>query len=426
MTGVQGSDSGRTRLTARGWGFVATAVVLAVLAYSLHRAELLFLAGVAVALPLVALVLVRLQRPRMQARRTFTPLTLTAGRPTTVRVEVQNLAPRTIAASTWSDAIGWLARGTVTGVLPTLRRGTFRTREPRSRVRLTYQLVPPRRGVFELGPFTVTRTGPFGLARSAQLVHRAEPITVVPQTQVLPESGLAIAEAEGSARLVQHRSVGGDHDVTTRTYRTGDALRRVHWRASAHHGELMVRQEEQRSHSETSVLIDTRRSGYRDARVSRALAFADSVRFEWAVEFAGSLVVHLQRSGFVVHLHESAPAQLTSVENTTGFLESLATVQLVETPVPLDTVLDTVGQSSRKPGSMFAILSDADDDLLEGLAARRSGYELAVAFLVCPTDDSARTVLSRAGWRCVVVQPEDSPEAAWLAVVDGGGSRFGS
>jgi len=80
----------------------------------------------------------------------------------------------------------------------------------------------------------------------------------------------------------------------------------VHWRASAHHGDLMVRQEEQRSHSEASILLDTRRSGYRDANSLHPLAAAESDRFEWAVGFAASLVVHLQHSGFLVHMHESA------------------------------------------------------------------------------------------------------------------------
>lgn len=428
MPSSRKASEARTRLTARGWSFLAAAAVLIVLAYGLRRPELLFLGCFSAAVPLLSLVLIRLQQPKLRARRTLTPLVVTAGRSTTVRVDVQNMAPRPMAAASWSDAIGWLPSGAVAGQLPALQSGVLRRREPRSQARLTYRFVPPRRGVFEVGPFTVTRADPFGLARSTQQVHRAEQVTVVPQTQVLPESGLTIAEAEGSARLVQYRSVGSDHDVTTRTYRAGDALRRVHWRASAHHGELMVRQEEQRSHSEASVLLDTRRSGYSDVSALHPLAI-ESDRFEWAIEFAGSLVVHLQRSGFVVHLHETAPVQLASVENTTRFLESLATVQLTPVPLRMEQVLGAAGQAGRAPGSMFAVLSDADDDIVDALASRRSSYELAVAFLVHPDDDAAVARLSRAGWTCVVVRPGDSPEAAWLAVVDGatrGGARIAS
>jgi uncharacterized protein (DUF58 family) len=415
-----------TRLTARGWGFLAVSVVLIVLAYSLRRPELLFVGCFVAAVPLLSVFLIRLQRPNLEVRRSFTPLVLTAGHPAVVRLEVNNLAPRPFPACTWTDAVGWLPNGGATGQFGPLRSGLFRHREPLSSARLTYEVTPPRRGQFEIGPFTITMTDPFGLASGTQVAHHGQTVVIVPEVQVLPESGLAIAEAEGSARLVQHRAVGGDHDITTRAYRTGDALRRVHWRASAHHGDLMVRQEEQRSHSEASILLDTRRRGYRDAS-GHPLAGAESERFEWAVGFAASLVVHLQRSGFLVHMHESAGPQLAPVENTTHFLESLATVALSRVPAPMDLVLaGGRGQSGRTLGSIFAIISDADAELLEVLTARRSSYGLAVAFLVMADDASVSLPLSKAGWTCVFVRPGDSAEDAWLAVVDNDGRRRAS
>lgn len=421
-----GKQPRRTRLTTRGWAFLSVAALLILLAYVLRRPELLFIGCFVAAVPLLALFLIGLQRPKLDVRRTFTPLVLTAGHPVWVRLQVNNLAPRPFPAATWTDAVGWLPGHGAAGRLGPLRSGLFRHREPLSSARLTYELTPPRRGQFEVGPFTTTMTDPFGLANGTQLAGHAQAITVVPEVQALPDSGLAIAEAEGSARLVQHRAVGGDHDITTRAYRTGDALRRVHWRASAHHGDLMVRQEEQRSHSEASILLDTRKSGYRDVDAIFPSSDAESERFEWAVEFTASLVVHLQHSGFLVHMHESAEPQLSSVENTTLFLESLATVALSTAPARMDSILAGGAAAGRTPGSMFAIISDADPELMEVLAARRSTYELAVAFLIMPDDASVSLPLSTAGWTCVIVRPGDSAEDAWLAVVDREGGRRAS
>ena len=415
-----------TRLSRRGWLFLAAAGTLIVLAYAMRRPELLFIGCFVAAVPALSLVLIGLQRPRVEVRRTLTPLVVAAGRTTTVRLDIQNLAPRPLPACEWQDAIGWHHHGGATGKLPALRSGLFRHREPRSSCRLTYEVVPPRRGQYELGPFTITVADPFGLAKGTHLVHRAQGVTVIPQVQVLPDSGLAIAEADGSARLVQHRAVGGDHDITTRAYRTGDPLRRVHWRASAHHGDLMVRQEEQRRHSEASILLDTRSSGYRDSKGVRAFSGGESQRFEWAVEFTASLVVHLQRGGFLVHMHESAQTQLASVENTTRFLESMATIQLSLEPESIDTVLSGSKKAGRAPGSMFAIVSDVDDDLVDALASRRGAWELAVAFLVMPDDAGVSIPLSRAGWSCIVVKPGDTVEEAWLAVVEGDGRQYAS
>ena len=422
----EGKRSRRTFLTQRGWAFLVVAGLLVFFAYALRRPELLFVGCFVAAVPLLSLVLIGMQRPKLDVRRTFAPPLLTSGRPTAVRLQVSNLAPRPFPVSGWTDAVGWLPKNPAAGQLGPLRSGLFRHREPLSATRVGYDLTPPRRGRFEVGPFTVTMTDPFGLACGTQRAGHAQTVTVVPQVQPLPESGLTIAEAEGSARLVQHRAVGSDHDVTTRAYRTGDALRRVHWRASAHHGDLMVRQEEQRSHSEASVLLDTRRSGYRDAESEHPLTAAESDRFEWAVEFTASLVVHLQHSGFLVHMHETAEQQLSAVENTTHFLESLATVQLSASALPMDAALANRSESGRTPGSMFAIVSDAGAELVDLLAARRSSYELAVAFLVMPDDDSSAVTLSRAGWTCVTVSAGDSAEDAWLAVVDRGGVRRAS
>jgi uncharacterized protein (DUF58 family) len=392
----------------------------------LRRPDLLFIGCFAAAVPLLSLFLIRLQRPNLEVRRTFTPLVLTVGHPAVVRLQVNNLAARPFPTSTWTDAVSWLPKRGATGRLGPLRSGLFRHREPLSSTRLSYEVTPPRRGQFEVGPFTITMTDPFGLASGTQTAHRAQTVVVIPEVQVLPESGLAIAEAEGSARLVQHRAVGGDHDITTRAYRAGDALRRVHWRASAHHGDLMVRQEEQRSHSEASVLLDTRRRGYRDAS-GHPLAAGESDRFEWAVGFAASLVVHLQHAGFLVHMHESAEPQLAGVENTTLFLESLAMVRLSHVPAPMDVVLTSGSEHpGRRPGSIFAIISDADAELLEVLTSRRSRYELAVAFLVMADDASASVPLSRAGWTCVSVRPGDTAEDAWLAAVQSDGRRRAS
>jgi uncharacterized protein (DUF58 family) len=426
MAEARGKKARRTRLTTRGRVFLVVAALLIVLAYALRRPELLFIGSFVAAIPLLSFFLIRLQRPNIDVRRTFTPLVLTAGHPVWVRLQVSNLAPRPFPAATWTDAVGWLPGTGVAGQLGPLRSGLFRHREPLSSAALTYELTPPRRGQFEVGPFTITMTDPFGLANGTQRAGHAQTITVVPEVQVLPDSGLAIAEAEGSARLVQHRAVGGDHDITTRAYRTGDALRRVHWRASAHHGDLMVRQEEQRSHSEASILLDTRKSGYRDVDAIFPTSDAESDRFDWAVNFTASLVVHLQHSGFLVHMNESAQQQLSSVENTTHFLESLATVSLSPTAVPMDTMLASRAESGRTPGSMFAIISDADPELMEALTARRSSYELAVAFLIMPDDASASLPLTTAGWTCVIVRPGDSAEDAWLAVVDREGGRRAS
>ncbi|MEJ1229582.1 MAG: DUF58 domain-containing protein [Galbitalea sp.] len=84
----------------------------------------------------------------------------------------------------------------------------------------------------------------------------------------------------------------------TREYRTGDALRRVHWRASARHGELMVRQEEQRSYPEARIILDTRTDGYGGTISSFEFHDSGFTWFEWAITMVASIGVHLHPLGF--------------------------------------------------------------------------------------------------------------------------------
>ncbi len=165
-------------------------------------------------------------------------------------------------------------------------------------------------------------------------------IVVVPEVVELPPGGPTLADGEGTAQLVQRRVTGNDDDLTTREYRPGDALRRVHWRASARHGELMVRQEEHRSHPDARIVIDTRQSGYPDAVPDPGDSWsptAHSEAFEWVVRMTASLGSHLEASGFRVLIEETAVPQVEPLgerwqggRRSEGFLTSLAAVRLVD------------------------------------------------------------------------------------------------
>src|SRR5690606_18569135 len=122
-----------------------------------------------------------------------------------------------------------------------------------------------RRGLYAIGPFVVEHEDPFGMAVSTIALGDPDRLVVIPALTDLSEGGPSLADGDGAAQLVQRKPAGNDDDLSTREYRPGDALRRVHWRASARHGELMVRQEEHRSLPDARIIVDTRRRGYPDA-----------------------------------------------------------------------------------------------------------------------------------------------------------------
>ncbi len=124
---------------------------------------------------------------------------------------------------------------------------------------------------------------------------------------------------------------------------------------------------------------------------------------------------HLAQRGFQVGLAETGRPQLASIEQPEEFRLSLAEVQLTDQPDAQFSVLRRGARADRRQGSIFAVLSESDDELIDRLARRRTSFDLAVAFVVHPRTPRQMATLSRAGWVCVRVEPQDGVQEAWVA-----------
>lgn len=414
-----------SRLTGRG-GFLLLFGSLAVASsYWLGRSELLYLGSFCVLLPLLALGYVRFRRMRFAVTRSFSPSVVSVGHPTVVDVEITNLSTSASMEANWRDSWPWQPFSTIPALLPALLGGGPSAKRGNS-IRVRYSIQPPTRGVYQIGPMLLDFSDPFGLAEGAFTTGPTAELVVTPGVAALADGVVSIAADEGRTRMVQRRALGGEDDLMTREYRRGDALRRVHWRASAHHGELMVRQEEQRSHAEARLLLDTRRTNYSDV-VARATSQAgESESFEWAITLTASIGVHLQRSGYVVQIIETGRQQVASLDRPEEFLESLASVALTDAGGTGElSLLRGVQRPDRSQGSVFVVLADADAETVERLVAQRHSFDLAVAFLVSPRQVALHRTLTDAGWLCVTSFPGDPIHSAWLDLGAGRGSTHG-
>ncbi len=433
----------RVALTRRGIVFLCAALLTLILAYGTGMRELLYVALLLAALPVGALLVVWFARPRLSVARNFSPHILEAGAAATATLHVRNLAFRRSSRSRWRDTLPWRPGMTPDADLPALQPRGARYSSRGNAANLRYELRPPRRGVFPIGPLSVNVADALGLAASTLTTGEVQSIVVTPEIVTLPATGLTASAGDGEARLVQRKSAGDEDDTITREYRSGDAMRRVHWRATARHGDLMVRQEEQRSLPEARIIVDTRRSGYRDASGETEEADApESESFEWVVRMLASVAMHLRRAGFEVTIVETGPAQLAALsrkrQRTWGeeeFLVSLASFGLVDDP-------QHVEPRTRRGGPTIAIMGSPDAETLGWLAGQGREGDVSAAFLVqnvssldllnrqfgvntAPTGVGQR--LADAGWLVVPVRADDDHAAAWEAVVfETGRSRAGA
>ncbi|TPW72297.1 DUF58 domain-containing protein [Schumannella sp. 10F1B-5-1] len=411
--------------TVRGTVTLVIGALVILFAYFGAWPEALVAGVAALLLSLVGLLTVRLTRPKLTVTREFSPPIVSAGTPVRVVLGIANAGARSTPPGEWNDSLPWHESQrpqplpALGSTMEQVAAGAGSGRRARA-IAFEYELHPEQRGVYPVGPLAVEHRDPFGMARSVTAQGGRDDLVVVPELVSLPPGALSTAEAEGNALLVQRRVTGNDDDLTTREYRPGDALRRVHWRASARHGELMVRQEEQRSYPKVRLLLDTRRDGYSDAAPDGLADSAadESESFEWIVRFFASLSLHLFDRGFDVQVHETAEPQVATfgdrwegMQRDQRFLRSLAGIHLVtttsrEAPEPPPT--------SDAPGPVFALLASPSTPTLDWMRRQRRPGEAAVAWMLGGHNDDAREVLRASGWTVANPALWDDPVEAWL------------
>ena len=173
---------------------------------------------------------------------------------------------------------------------------------------LGYRVHGDRRGRHLLGPLRLRLVDPFGLVERSAVGTDTAVLLVVPRVRPLGAEGPAGGQGgggEGSRRTI---AVHGEDDVSTREYRYGDDLRKVHWRATARTGELMVRLEERPWRAQATLLLDTRARAHllapqhgplpRIGPLGDDCPPADSL--EWLVEAAASIGTTLAAPGRVL------------------------------------------------------------------------------------------------------------------------------
>lgn len=287
-------------LTRRGGWSLLVAAVCFVMAAVLSLPALLDATGLLLGLVVLGAVYVMIAAPKARVDRTFTPSVLEPDLGTRVSLRFFNQARLPLPSSYWRDHLPAGLGGTAAGHVPPLPR----TRRGRTGLILAYDVHAQRRGRHLVGPLTLEATDPFGLVRRRHPLAGTTPVVVLPRRHELaPLVSLGLADDGSGQPAPQHAGNGAD-DVIARAYLAGDAIKRLNWKATAHRGELMVRQEERQVNPRAAVYLDCDPSTQGTAR-DRSGAWEHSPMFEWGVVATASVLTHLVAEGCVVSLRSS-------------------------------------------------------------------------------------------------------------------------
>ena len=415
MTGVRAAFAG---LTTRGRCLFSAGLALVVCAVLLGQRDLLRAALFLIALPIAAVVIVARTRYRLACSRLLDPPRVEAGRPSTVRLRLNNVSRLPSGVLLMEDALPYVLGGRPRFVLDRV--------EPKGVREVTYPVRAEVRGRYRVGPLSVRLTDPFGLCELTRSFASTDELVVTPVISALPSVRLDGDWAGGGASVARSVAVSGSDDAATREYRHGDDLRKVHWRSTARVGELMVRREEQPFQSRATLLLDSRAHAHRGDGPGSS--------FEWAVSAVASIGVSLARSGFALRVVgdgglDLVPGGLPVTEGV--LLDALAGAQ----PSAANSLEPAVERLRRGGvhGVLVAVLGLLRPDDAERLARLRNGAGTCVAVLIdCPTwaagirsmsgsgsadplDPYAASVhlLTAAGWRVLRVSHGATLASVW-------------
>jgi len=410
-------------LTPRGRVLVVVGLLSLLVAMVAGQRDVMRLALLLLALPVVAAVLVSRARLRLSCERSAEPAQAPLGSPLRGRITLGQDGRLPAGILMLEDAVP-----------PELGpRPRFLVDKPDLswRREVEYPLLGRVRGRFTTGPLMVRTTDPFGLVQLDRQFVATSQVMVTPQ--VVPLGPLRAGGGGGSAGEARPHRVGvvGQDDALVREYRQGDEVRRIHWRSTARRGELMVRREEQAWDPSANLVLDSRVGAHAGRGIHSSL--------EWAVSAAASVAMHFLEEGYSVEIFEAdGPLHITGpgVQHSATARE-LVMARLTDLTPKVTSTLHHAVQSavSDRPGQMVvAVLGRMDAADANALLKLQRNRSQAVA-LVLDVDtfadtpasprqraehELAGTILRENQWRVVDVARGTGVAEAWAQLENRG------
>lgn len=179
-----------------------------------------------------------------------------------------------------------------------------------------YSVIARRRGYYQLGPLRLTTGDLFGIYPELIAFLPADHLTVYPRITPLTQLGLPSRLPFGTIASHQRLFEDPARPMGIRDFRSGDSMRQINWKASAHTQNLMVKTFQPAISLETAVLLNLNTTDY---------GFGNRQDIaEWAIEVAASLAAHLvnqrQSVGLISNGIDPLAGREHGFDETTGRL----------------------------------------------------------------------------------------------------------
>ncbi len=270
-----------------------------------------------------------------------------------------------------------------------------------------------RRGHFRIEPLQIRTGDPFGFFEASASVGQGVAVVVYPRIEAIPLWRLPAAYIEGTNASPERTLQTTPLATTVRPWAPGDSFNRIHWRATARHGEIQVKEFELEQTADAWIILDLERA----IQTGRG----DESTVEAAVRVAASVADRAIRDnravGMTINAHRTTvlPADRGSRQHL-KIMQLLAAVDGDGTSPLVETIVATAGRLRR---GMTAILVTPSTDAtwIRPIASLRTrGIATVVVAIDAPAFERvARTERERDGEILAPIDPAVEEQRAQRA-----------
>ena len=248
-----------------------------------------------------------------------------------------------------------------------------------------------RRGVYSIGPVTVTTGDPFGLFKHVRTYGTTQNVLVYPRATELPNFSVPAASLPGEGRFRRRTHYVTPNASGVRPYEFGDSFNRIHWASTARTGDLMVKLFELDPASDIWVILDLERAVH--------VGEGDDSTEEYGVRIAASVARYFLTAnrtvGFMSFGRNFEVIEADrGLQQYTRVLESLAMARAWG-DAALGDLLSNEARRFGRHTTVIVITPSTDERWVEGLGAlQQRGVKVAAILLEPTTFGGSESVLN--------------------------------
>jgi uncharacterized protein (DUF58 family) len=232
-----------------------------------------------------------------------------------------------------------------------------------------------RRGHFRIEPLQIRTGDPFGFFESSASVGSGINVTVYPRLEPIPLWRLPAANLDGSHAMRERTLQATPLATTVRPWAPGDAFNRIHWKATARHGDIHVKEFDLEQTADAWIVLDLERR----AQMGTGDESTVEVAVRAAAAIADKALIENRAVGMTVNAH-----RLAQLQPDRGGRQHLKVMQLLaavdgDGVSPIDEALVATVSRIRRGMTAVLVTASLDRAWVKPLATLRSRGVACVA-----------------------------------------------